>query len=666
MSGITFEWILGAIFVGFNAYGRYNTPTSNRESTTFQNFTIYFLLYFLSVLIVYVVLGALFDSSPETIAKIYGAFTSNLGAGGLPKELASLSAPMVSALFLSTLLPSLPWLSRYDKALLQFFWDKGHIPNHVHKMAAIMRRAPFNYSPQQRKELKEICKSLDIDYESLNLAAGTSLDYRWARVNVLIKGIEPWEEIDTGRLRRYVHEHKEELGRLRAARDDINREFSELRMEQLDSHALAKMHKYLDKSIAELFRNTSVFVAKAICVSEFTKSGRSSRISQLGFDSGGYRDDKLSPRQLAKAVLCILLTFLTISILQELGQEARYRKFENVWFMTFLMAFTYGASLIIALHMKAGISMGYNELTRQRPVFAYLWVALATGFSWFFVSIGYRYIPEMLTGLDSQDNLGRVLEDIGWSYPFALQSMALAISISAILDVHQSSRISERIPLKRRLVDVAFAAGVLALASVMTYCWMEGVGIFEGYATKEEAFRGRTSLAWLTFKGAAVGAVVGWLVPMWFNLNRIKVPEKISGRLISMNRKGLADEIRSLEPDDLLRAVAAVAASVASINEVVNRSEIDVYLIICGDLAGLPNSDVDTELAESEFRHCLELIDDQQFNLEERLGKVAHLPLLRALMPYIASSIAFADGVYLDQERQAVDRIRQMLTDIKM
>jgi len=64
MGSISFEWILGAIFVGFNAYGRYNTPTSNRESTTFQNFSLYFIFYFVSVLIVYVVFGALFDSSP--------------------------------------------------------------------------------------------------------------------------------------------------------------------------------------------------------------------------------------------------------------------------------------------------------------------------------------------------------------------------------------------------------------------------------------------------------------------------------------------------------------------------------------------------------------------------------------------------------------------------
>ena len=572
MGSISFEWILGAIFVGFNAYGRYNTPTSNRESTTFQNFSLYFIFYFVSVLIVYVVFGALFDSSPETISTVYGIFSSNVTAA-IPEALADLRAPMVSAPFLSTLLPSIPVLSRYDRALLQFFWDKGHIPNHVHKMAAIMRRAPFNYSPQQRKELRQICESLDIDYDSLHTQTATSLDHRWARINVLLKGIEPWEESDTGRLRRYIDEHREEMSQLCASRDEMNREFSELRTEQLDSHALAKMEKFLDKSIAELFRSTTVFVAKAVCVSELTESGRSSRISQLGFESGGQRDDKLSPRQLALALLGILLTFLALSVAQELASDVKPHNYGNVVFMTFLMAFTYGASLIIALSMKAGISMGYNELTGQRPIFAYLWVSGATGLSWLFVSIGYRYIPHMLSGLNSEENLTQVLEAIRWSYPYALQSMALAIAISLMLDIHQSSRITEQLSLKRRLKDVAFAALTVGAASVVTYCWMEGIGLFEGYASKDEPYRGTTSFAWLIFKGAAVGAVVGWLVPMWFNLNRMKVPEKISGRLISMNKQGLSEEIRTLEPDELIQVVAAVAASVAAIDGVVRSEE---------------------------------------------------------------------------------------------
>ena len=106
-------------------------------------------------------------------------------------------------------------------------------------------------------------------------------------------------------------------------------------------------------------------------------------------------------------------------------------------------------------------------------------------------------------------------------------------------------------------------------------------------------------------------------------------------------------------------AVAAVSATIAAIDNDVSRSEKDVYQIICSHLAGLANSDVDIDSAEKEFDHCLELIEKGELELEARLHNFGRLPLLASLMPFIAFSVAFADGVYLDQEREIVAQIRR-------
>ena len=157
------EWSVGGVFVAVNAYRRYNTPASNRASTTFQNFSLYFFFYLLAVLTLYIFFGAVLDSSPETIGWLYALSLGQVGSS-VPTVIDKLSAPMVAALFLTTLLPSLPWLSRYDQALLNAFWDRGNIPNHVYKMAASMRRARFNFSPIQNKQLRKNCKTLNIDF----------------------------------------------------------------------------------------------------------------------------------------------------------------------------------------------------------------------------------------------------------------------------------------------------------------------------------------------------------------------------------------------------------------------------------------------------------------------------------------------------------------------
>lgn len=654
------EWGVGGIFVGVNAYRRYNTPTSNRESTTFNSFCTYFFFYLLTVLVLYVFLGALLDSSPETIGAIYGLMTGQPNTS-LPNGLSSLSAPMVSALFITTLLPSLSFFSRFDKALLNAFWDRGHIPYHAQTMAAAMRRAHFNFSPRQIKQLRFRCETLELEHDALKLNHGTNLDYCWARVNVLLDGIEEWKQDDAHRLHRFMLDHEDELSKLFNLRDTINKEYVELRTEQYEDRILVKIHRSLEISIATLFRNSTVFVAKATCIAELSESGRRSRISQLGFEGGTTRFEGLSGRQVSSTLTAILFTFLVLSIVQELGKDDQFRKFGNVAFMTCLMLFTYGTALIITLDLKRRAGMGYNDLTQQRSWSAYLTVGIITALSWLIVSISYRYIIQMLSGVESMENLDQVLTDIKWSSPYALQSLALAVSLSWILDFHQSHGLAKKLTLQQRSFDVGISMAALGTASIIAYYWMEGLGWFDGYATREETYRINSPLTmeWIVIKGMAVAAVVGWLVPMWFRLNRSKAPDQIAGRAITMNKKGLSEEIRNLEPDELIKAVAAVATSIAVIDHDVCRSEKDVYQIICGHLAGLPNSDVDIDSAEKEFDHCLELIESGELQLDARLRNFGRLPLLASLIPLIALSVAFADGVYLDLERAIVEQIRR-------
>tara|TARA_B110000879_G_scaffold200904_1_gene275384 strand:- start:124 stop:1359 length:1236 start_codon:yes stop_codon:yes gene_type:complete len=402
-------------------------------------------------------------------------------------------------------------------------------------------------------------------------------------------------------------------------------------------------------------------IGQAICMTEFSESGRSARVTQLGFEGGTQGFDRLSPQQMLSGLFAIFITFLSLSIIEQFMKPVAARHFGSVGFMTLLMLFTYGSSLIIAFDLKRRVSMGYNELIKQRQWSAYWVVGAITVVGWFVVTISYRYIFNMLSGVESDANLLRVKESIQWSFPFALQSLALAIAVSWILDKHQRLGATDRLCSYQRGLDVSISVAALAAASVITYDWMAGIGPFEGYGTKEAKYLSSLSFGWLVAKGAAIGAVIGWLVPMWFHINRTKSPDQIAGRLIQMNQRRLAKEIRNLRPGDLTNVVAGVAASVAAIDLNVSRNEKDVYQIICGHLAGLPNSDVDIDSAEKEFDRCLELIDADTLALKSRLEKLNECPLLASLMPFIASSIAFADGVYLEQERQIVEKIKKQV-----
>jgi tellurite resistance protein len=560
------------------------------------------------------------------------------------------------------MLPSLPWLSRYDQALLNTFWDRGHIPHHVQKMAVSMRRGGFNFSPRQIKQLRDRCEALHIPYDSLSIESGTQIDFCWARMNVLLESITEWQHDDTGRLRRFMQENKEESQKLFESQDEINNDFYEYKTEKNQDRVLVKIEAILNKSLAELFRNTTLFIAKATCVADLSESERSSRISQLGFEGGIRGLDQISAKQIFGTLLAAMLVFLLVSLTQEHLSDKPEGK---VLFLTFLQGFTYGSALIIALSLRRNVGMGYNDLTRQRSWTAYLLVGLITAFSWFLITLSYRYICNMLSGKESGANFKQVLIAIDWSYPYALQSLALAVTISWILDFHQSREMSVQLHLKQRIFDVVVSMAVLGSVSILAFYWMEGRGWFEDLATKSAEFQNKTSLEWFVAKGMAVAAVVGWLVPMWFHVNRTKAPDQIAGRLIAMNEKGLSEEIRNLEPHELVKSIAAISVSVAAIDDDISRNEENVYQIICGQLSGLPNSDVNLDDAKKEFDDCLKLLKNDELMLEQRLRKLRHLPLLMSLMPFVASSIAFADGVYLDQEKTHVEQIKQIIANIK-
>jgi tellurite resistance protein len=373
---------------------------------------------------------------------------------------------------------------------------------------------------------------------------------------------------------------------------------------------------------------------------------------------------EFSGRQIAVALLAILLTLLTLSVVQELGKDPQYRKFGNIAFMTFLMFFTYGLALNIALVLKRNVGMGYNELTRQRSWLAYLTVGVITSLSWLVASFSWRYIWVMRWPKNNDlSHWVNVTTDIGWSYPYALQSLALAISVSWILDFHQSRGMAGKLKLHQRSFDVGILVAALGFASIIAWCWMDGPGLLKDLATREEPFRTNNPLSWpwTVIKGMAIGAVVGWLVPTWFYINRTKAPDQIAGRLISMNKKGLSKEIRNLKSNELIKAISAVAASIAAVDHVVSRSEKDVFLIICSSFAGLPNSDVDIDSAEKEFDLCRELIYRRELQLESRLQPFRRLPLLSSLLPFVASSIAYADGVYQNEEHEIVELVKRYL-----
>jgi hypothetical protein len=109
------------------AYNRYDTPGTNRLSTTWSLFVLTGICYIISTLAIFFVLS-------EVVLK--PGVLPFLGLEDAQKLVSQFTAPPVlAAVVLTTLLPNTPVVSAADKALLQAFQSWGRIPNGVRHLA---------------------------------------------------------------------------------------------------------------------------------------------------------------------------------------------------------------------------------------------------------------------------------------------------------------------------------------------------------------------------------------------------------------------------------------------------------------------------------------------------------------------------------------------------
>ena len=125
------------------AWGRFNTPPSNRSSTRQALYWWSGLGYVLSALMLFAGLCFLLQAGEWR--------TLLLG----PADNAALSASLLATLAMTTLLPSIPVLKRVDEWLLAVFLDWAEIPAEVKRRAALMMPRSFEVTEADVAELRE-------------------------------------------------------------------------------------------------------------------------------------------------------------------------------------------------------------------------------------------------------------------------------------------------------------------------------------------------------------------------------------------------------------------------------------------------------------------------------------------------------------------------------
>ena len=278
-------YALCGLLIAVYAWGRFNTPASNRSSTRQALYWWSCLGYISSALVLFAALGILLQLGP------WRHFL--LG----PVDDPALPAPLIATLAMTTLLPSAPALKRLDASLLAAFLEWGAIPAEVTRRAAAMTPEGFSVAETDLDALRETYG--DGSYgETLaghlraDRGEGPELSgYRFTRVVKLYHGIRRLGE--EPRYARFFAENAEEFLALERSVDTFLRRSSasltvatRLRAVETPAEYEELMHERREvfaQSCREVFHDLALFLAHAVLRSEPTERDIVDRLHKTGF-----------------------------------------------------------------------------------------------------------------------------------------------------------------------------------------------------------------------------------------------------------------------------------------------------------------------------------------------------------------------------------------------
>lgn len=274
----------GLLIVAY-AWGRFNTPPSNRSSTRQALYWSSGIGYVLSALALFAALSILLKAGPWR----------KLLLG--PADDPSLPAPLIATLALTTLLPAVPVLKRVDEWFLAIFLDWAEIPGEIRRRAAAMTLESFGVSREDVAALRQTYAHAgygDTLVRHLRMRGGEGLELSQQGLTRVLKLYD--------RLRRLSGEprYSHFFAEAAAEFDELDQKTADFLRRAATSLTLAERLRATESELAydelmqerredfangcrDIFRALAVFLARAVLRSETSELGIVRRLRETGF-----------------------------------------------------------------------------------------------------------------------------------------------------------------------------------------------------------------------------------------------------------------------------------------------------------------------------------------------------------------------------------------------
>jgi hypothetical protein len=490
MDGIETHLAAGGL-VAIYGWGRFATPKSNRASTTWLQFHATGAAYVLSCLLLYALVARLLAANPE--ATRFLGIDPEAAQGA-----ANLSAPLLAALLMTTLLSNVPLLQRVDAWLLGFFQRLGCIPDEVRRLSARILGAGFVVrlptDEAFQRELEDLVGLPEELRGDLTVEPGNRTALRFTRLVLIFLTLKRWEQVRRyrGFFADFGDEFEQLAERFRGFLGEAERFFRILRSPAGNppDAALAEYKEAFRRRMEELHRELCDFLARALLASERGSKDVNERLKELGFAIAEAERPGVDPNRLLAVTSCVFTLFLAGgSLLGSYFQSAM--SVQRLIAISLMIATLYGAATFCAMLPKHCWAFADVRRVGRRPALGYaasglLALAAAAAISALFNIVIEWSVPQGLARF-------------ALSYPWLTMSVVAAVLLALFCD-------DAAPPAWLRWAEGGAVAAALALASILVVGWLHDIGV---PPERVPAWQFAALL------NGAIGLLLGATVPHW-------------------------------------------------------------------------------------------------------------------------------------------------------
>jgi hypothetical protein len=493
---------IGAIFVIIYAARRFNTPSTNRSSTTAGR-------YFLTVTLYCAIATGTFLLLAE-FPHLMTAALSEVAGKGTPvspdtRTLAVLSNPLLAALLMTVLLPNLPLLNVVDRWIFRQLQSIAAIPYEVRRLSAELRRLPMSVSADLQAAVRDRLLGEGFAESDIRFEPGTSQTQLWTGLTALFLRVEDWE--GDRRMAGYIEAFGEALRSLRARREALIAkaricfrllgETAGMADTEKGTEAVRRFAGDLNEQVLLLRSDLLDFVSRGILHAELTVAGRISRLATLGFRASP-PPRLLTLNQMMGVFGVVGVIMLAGSIISTLGRTLDHGA---LLALILMVALIYSAAVACAVVPKAHWAWARRTPGGERP-FLFYFVAgiLAVGVS---QTIGLAF------NCVRMGSIADGLQRHQLTYPWSVLTFAAAVAVAFLVD---NRRPTKALPWLWRVLEGMAQAAVMLGAAYVAHGWLmkraEGLVSTAAYSVPK--------LPDVLTRVGLIGFCIGFLVPTWY------------------------------------------------------------------------------------------------------------------------------------------------------